>query len=89
MPDFDHPAWCSPRRCTAAVPPVDGYAVAVHRSKPQAAGLTEFCLVQSPRGYGPQVEVSRDGRTVLLPLGEAGGAGPAVEDLLRLAGVRR
>lgn len=88
MSDPDHPAWCSRRRCTAAAPPVDGYAIATHRSSPQTAGLTEIYLVQSPRAYGPSVEVARDGRTVLLPLAEASGVGSALGDLLRLAGVR-
>jgi hypothetical protein len=68
---------------------VDGYVVASHRSAPQATGLTEVYLVQSPRGHGPSLEFARDGRTVVLPLPEAGGLGPAVEDLLRLAGVAR
>jgi hypothetical protein len=84
----DHPSWCSPQRCTASVAPVDGYAIGTHRSAPQAAGLAELYLVQSPRAALPSVEVVRDGRTVRLPLNETAGLAPALADLLRLAGVR-
>ena len=81
------PPWCSKRRCTAAVAPVNGHGVGVHRSRPEAAGLTETYLVQTPGATAPSVEVSRSGSTVRLPLLEALSLGAAVDDLAAQAGV--
>lgn len=89
MPDLEHPPWCSPRRCTAAVPPVNGHAIATHRSAPEASGLTEVYLVQSPDARLPSVEFTRPtARPFPLPLSEAGGIPEALRDLLAKAGVR-
>ncbi|GGM52180.1 hypothetical protein ACFFX1_55685 [Dactylosporangium sucinum] len=89
MSDEPHPAWCSPRRCTAAVPPVNGHTLAAHRSVPEASGLTEAYLVQGPAAGAPSVEVVRSGRSVVLPLLEAEGLPAAIADLLGRAGVGR
>lgn len=86
--DEDHPSWCSPRRCTADRPAVNGHEVGVHRSAPEASGQTKTYLVQSPAARTPSVELARAGRTVRLPLNETAGLGPALTDLLRAAGVR-
>jgi hypothetical protein len=87
MPDPDHPRWCSRRRCTAEAPPVNGHAIAAHRSAPEASGLTELYLVQSPAAQVPSIEVARLGTSMTVPLLEAGGYGEAVADLFRAAGV--
>jgi hypothetical protein len=87
MPDHDHPPWCHQRRCTANAPPVNGHPTAMHRSAPEASGLTEAYLVQTPAAAVPSVQVCRDGARVTLPIGEAQGLAPAVGDLLRQAGV--
>lgn len=87
MPDHDHPPWCSPRRCTATVPPINGHHVATHRSVPQASGLTEIYLVQTPAAAGPSVQLCRGGDRMTLPFCEAQSLGPAVGDLFRQAGI--
>jgi hypothetical protein len=77
------PPWCSKRRCTAASAPVNGHSVGTHRSRPEAAGLTEVYLVQTPAAPIPSVELVRSGRAVM----EAGSVGAAIDDLLAQAGV--
>lgn len=87
MPDRDHPDWCSMRRCTAMSPPLNGHQLGVHRSVPEASGATELYLVQTPGAAVPAVELARAGRTFTVPLLEAQSLAPAVDDLLRQAGV--
>jgi hypothetical protein len=82
----DHPVWCSLRRCTAEVPAVNGHHVATHRSAPEASGLTEMYLVQSPSARVPSVELAREGCKLVLPLSEASGLGEAYADLRRATG---
>lgn len=83
----DHPPWCSPRRCTADRPAINGHPTATHRSAPEPSGLTEVYLVQTPAGVVPQVQFCREGERTTLPISEAQGLAPAIGDLLRQAGV--
>ncbi len=82
-----HPPWCSQRRCTAGTRPVNGHAGGMDRSAPEAAGLTEVYLTQTPEAGSPSVEITRSGRSVPLPLLEAKGLPDALGDLLRQTGV--
>lgn len=87
MPEVPHPKWCSERRCTADSAPLNGHATGTHRSAPEASGLTEVYLVQTPASEVPSVELARSGRSVVLPLVEAMSLGAAVDDLALHAGV--
>lgn len=86
MDEPDHPAWCSPRRCTATAAPFNGAQVGTHRSAPEASGITEVYVVQSPEGP-LAVELSRAGRTLTMSKTEAGSLGAAMEDLFVRTGL--
>jgi hypothetical protein len=87
MSDLDHPPWCHRRRCTATAAPVNGHALAMHRSAPEPSGLTEAYLVQTPAADTPSVRLWRNGERLTLPISEAQGLPFALADLLRQAGV--
>lgn len=66
--------------------PVNGHNVGAHRSAPEASGLTEVYVTQTPEGP-PAVEFERQGRSMLLPSTEARWLGAAVGELFRRTGL--
>lgn len=85
----DHPVWCDRRRCTISLQLTPGVPVGFHCSPPELSGLTAVYLAQGD-GEPVVVGLARQlGGMFLLPLSEAAGLGPAIEQLRVTSGLLR